>query len=642
MKKCCIRVAAMVCIGLLVPLAVFAAGQTDADTAQPAQSQMSKEAPELAALVASGDLPPLEERIPEEPYIQQVYENIGRYGGTINRTWTGPDDKFGVGKMTHDWLVRLNETATDVEPNVVESWDISDDFTTYTFKLRKGMKWSDGTPFTVDDVLFYWNHVITNPEVYYANDVDWWYKSPVSGNPCTVDKVDDLHFSLTFDDAYPTFLFNMATNYGDFFGHQGYLKTILPEFAGEEAVQKMADDEGYASVKDFLKWKIKYPFIWPEIPTIRAWMPANSPREERYVQKRNPYYWKVDPEGNQLPYIDEVVYTYVQDKELVNLQALAGQVDFQSRHMKGENLSTFLENQEREDYRIVLNAVGFPGDATGIVCNLTTPDPVLREIFHKTDFRIGVSYAMDREEMIEILLNGMGEPTQAASGPVFPFYDEEWKTMYTEYSPERAAEHFEKAGLTWDSRSETWLRPDGNPLEIVFEVQDNNAKAAELVVNYLNEVGIKAVSKVDDRGLYDVRKNNYEFEMTFSGWPGNPFTAPQHFIPLDRYSALFGEYGVWVETNGEQGIEPTGDLGKLAPLWQTVNASRTEEEKFANLEKIYDLYHKNLWIIGLYSGGQPSYFVVNDKLRNVGEGLLNANYMRSPNNLEPWQLYYEE
>ena len=209
----------------------------------------------------------------------------------------------------------------------------------------------------------------------------------------------------------------------------------------------------------------------------------------------------------------------------------------------------------------MLNAVGFPGDCGGIVCNLTPPDPVLREIFHKTDFRIGVSYAMDREEMI---------------------------------------------------------------------------------VHYLNEVGIKAVSKVDDRSLWDVRKNNYQVEMTLHGWPGNPFTAPYNIIPLDRYSELFGEYGVWVETNGEQGIEPTGDVAKLAPLWQDVNGSRTESERMANLEKIYDLYHENLWIIGLYSGGQPSYFVVNDKLRNVKEGQLNTNYMRSPNNLKPWQLYYEQ
>jgi len=402
MKRWCITVVAMLCVGLLVPSVVFAAGQTDEDTVQPAQSQMGKEAPEFAALVASGDLPPLEERIPEEPYVEEVYESIGKYGGTINRTWTGPDDKLNVGKMSHDWLVRLDRTATVVEPNVAESWEISEDFTAYTFKIRKGMKWSDGVPFTVDDVIFYWDHVITNPEVYYGGDVDWWYKSPGSGNPCTVEKVDDLHFRLTFDDPYPTFLFNLATNYGDFFGPPHYLKTILPEFVGQEAVQKMADEEGYASIKDFLKWKLKYPFIWPEYPVIRAWVAASDPRAgERFVTKRNPYYWKVDPEGNQLPYIDEVVYTFVQDKEMVNLQALAGQVDFQSRHLTGDNLSTFLENQDREDYRVVLNAVGFPGDCSGIVCNLTTPDPVLRSVFENKNFRIAVSYAMDREEILE-------------------------------------------------------------------------------------------------------------------------------------------------------------------------------------------------------------------------------------------------
>ena len=642
MKKWLSFAVTILCVSLLVPSVVFAAGQADDDKTQTPGGTMGKQAPELAALVASGDLLPLEQRLPDEPYVQPVFENIGKYGGTLNRAWTGPDDKLGVGKMTHDWLVRLDSTATIVEPNVAESWEISEDFTTYTFKLRKGMKWSDGTPFVADDVIFYWEHVITNPEVYYTGDVDWWYKSPASGNPCTVEKVDDIHFRLTFDDPYPTFLFNLATNYGDFFGPPEYLKTILPEFAGEAAVQAMADEEGYASMKDFLKWKLKYPFIWPEYPQIRAWIPVTGPREERLVTQRNPFYWKVDPEGNQLPYINEVVYTFVQSKEMVNLQALAGQVDFQQRHLTGDNLSTFLENQDRENYRVVLNAVGFPGDCTAIVCNLTTPDPVLRKIFEDKNFRIAISYAMDREEMIEILMNGMGEPMQAASGPAFPFYDESWSKMYTEYSPEKAAEYLDKAGLAWDSKKEYRLRPDGKPLEVVFEVQDNDAKSAELIVHYMNEVGIKTVAKIDDRGLYDVRKNNFEFEMTTGGWPGNPFTAPYYIIPLDAHSALFGEYGLWVMTDGEQGIEPTGDLAKLSPLWKAVNGSRTEAEKMANLEKIYDLYHENLWIIGLYSGGQPSYFVVNDKLRNVAEGALNTNYMRSPNNMKPWQLYYED
>ena len=638
-----LRVALTVfCASLLVPSFVFATGGRDDVSGQGPGIGMTREAPEFAAMVADGVLPPLEERIPVEPYVQQVYGNIGRYGGTINRAWTGPDDKLGVGKMTHDWLVRLDDTATTVEPNVAESWEISDDFTTYTFKLREGMKWSDGTPFTTDGVIFYWDHVLTNPEVFYDGDTPWWYLSPLSGEPAVVEKVDDLHFRMTFTDPYPTLLWNMATTYGDFFGPIPYLQSILPEFAGEDAVQAMADEEGYASIKDFLKWKLKYPFIWAEYPQIRAWIPVNDPRGEQLITRRNPYYWKVDPEGNQLPYIDEVVYTFVQDKELVNLQALAGQVDFQSRHMAGDNMSTFLENQDRENYRVVLNAPGVPGDCVGLTFNMTVEDEGLRAVFEDKNFRLGVSHAMDRQEMIEILANGMGEPYQAATPALFPFYEPGWETMYTEHSPEKAAAYFDEAGLEWDSAEEFRLRPDGQPLEIVFEVEDQNASLAELIVFYLNEVGVNAVSKVDDRGLWDVRKNNNQVQMSTSGWPGNVFTAPSSIIPLSNYNLTFGDYGLWNESGGLEGIRPTGDIAKLYPLWQSVNTARTDEEKFGYLEEIFDIYQDNLWIIGLYSGTQPSYFVVSDNLRNVQEGALNANYLRSPNNLKPWQLYYEE
>jgi len=608
----------------------------------PAEEPMMREAPDLAAMVASGELPPLEERIPANPYVQQVYGSIGQYGGTIHRAWTGPDDKLGVGKMTHDWLVRLDDSATIVEPNVAESWEISEDFTTYTFKLREGMKWSDGTPFTADNVIFYWDHVLTNPEVFYDGDTPWQYRSPVSGEPARVEKVDDLHFRMTFDDPYPTLIWNMATMFGDFFGPIPYLESILPEFVGEAAVQAMADEEGYASIKDFLKWKLKYPFIWAEYPQIRAWIPVNDPRGEQLITKRNPYYWKVDPDGNQLPYIDEVVYTFVQDKELVNLQALAGQVDFQSRHMTGANMSTFLENQGREDYRVVLNAPGVPGDCVGLTFNMSYEDAGLRAVFENKNFRLAVSHAMNREEMIEILVNGMGAPYQAATPALFPFYEPGWETMYTEYSPEKSAEYLDAADLRWDSAREYRLRPDGQPLEVVFEVEDQNASLAELIVSYLNDVGIKTVVKVDDRGLWDVRKNNNQVQMSTSGWPGNVFTAPSNILPMTNYNLTFGLYGLWNESDGLEGVRPTGDIARLFPLWQSVNMAVDNDEKFGYLEQIFDLHQENLWIIGLYSGTQPSYFVVNDKLRNVQEGALNANYMRSPNNLKPWQLYYED
>ena len=645
MKKRLGTALALICAGLLVPLLSFAGGQADQGPTPAARAEMTREAPELAALVASGDLPPLAERIPTKPYVQEVVDGIGQYGGTLRRVFTGPGDRIGLGKVTHEWLVVLDDTATTVVPNVAESWEISSDFTTYTFKLREGMKWSDGTPFTVDDIIFYWENVITDPNVMYdGGGVPAWWRSPASGNPATVRKVDGLHFSMTFNEPNPLFLFNVAANRSWLFAQPEWLKTILPSYIGDAKAQAMADEEGFAGISDMLVWKLKYPYMWPGIPTIRAWIPVNSPREQRYVWTRNPYYWKVDPDGNQLPYIGEVVHTFVQDREVANLQALTGQVDFQNRHMSADNLTTFLENQDRENYRVVLNAPTIPGNGTTITFNLTTPDEVLRSVFEQKDFRIGVSYAMDRDEMIQILLNGMGEPLQFASTRSFPtIHDEEWDTAYTEFSPELAAEHFRKAGLTWDAGQNVWLRPDGKPLQILLEVDAFQAaeRLAELIVANLKRVGIDATGRVLERSLHSERKNTNQFQMSVEGWPGNPFTATTTVAPLNGFNPSWGQYGLWIETDGRQGVEPTGDIAELTRRWGAVLAAITETDRLARIEELYELYRENLWRVGLYTGGQPSYFVVNDKLRNVKEGAINANVMRTPVNFWPWQLYFE-
>lgn len=633
----------LVIAGLLIATPVSVAGQTEDVPGTAGGAAATGEAPEIAALVAAGELPPRAQRLPTNPYVQEVVDGIGNYGGTLRRVFTGPRDRIGLGKVTHEFLVVLNEEASGVEPNVAESWEISDDFTSYTFQLREGMRWSNGAPFTADDIIFYWENVITDPNVMYdGGGVPAYWRSPVSDTPATVTKLDDYRFRMTFAEPNPTFLFNIAANRSLIFAEEEWLKTILPGYIGEAAAAAMAEEEGFAGISDMLVWRLKYPYMWPGTPTLRAWVAVNSPREQRYVMERNPYYWKVDAAGNQLPYIGEVIHTFVQDREVANLQALTGQVDFQNRHMNNANLTTFLENQDRENFRVVLNAPTVPGNTTALTFNLTTEDLVLRSIFESIDFRIGVSHSMDREEMINILLNGQGEPLQTVSSRSFPaIHDPEWDTRYTEFDLELAAEYFERAGLTWDATDEVWLRPDGEPLELLFEVMEGEAALAELVVANLNRAGIQAVSRVLERSLHSERKNTNQFQMSVGGWPGNPFTQPYSVAPLDGFSSAWGQYGLYVETAGTEGIAPTGSVAEINPLWGAVQSALTEEARMDALQEFFELHRENLWTVGLYTGGQPTYFVVNDALRNVKEGAINANFKRTPMNFWPWQLYYE-
>jgi len=195
--------------------------------------------------------------------------------------------------------------------------------------------------------------------------------------------------------------------------------------------------------------------------------------------------------------------------------------------------------------------------------------------------------------------------------------------------------------LRWNADRTVRLREDGAPLQIVFEVLDADAPLAELVVQNLNRVGIQATARVLERNLFDVRKNSYEFQMSTERWPGNPFTAPYIVAPFGRFSPVWGQYGAWVDSQGQEGVEPTGDAAKIAPAWKAVEGARTEAERMARLQEFYNLQRDNLWIVGLYSINRPGYFVVNDALRNVPDGAIAANFMRTPNNLWPWQFYFE-
>ncbi len=116
-----------------------------------------QEAPDLAAKVAAGELPPLEERMPDEPMVMETLDSIGEYGGTLRRAILGGGDQHNIlRQIGTELMVRWSHDWSEVKPNIAKSWTVSDDATTYTFELRPGMRWSDGEPFSADDIMFWY------------------------------------------------------------------------------------------------------------------------------------------------------------------------------------------------------------------------------------------------------------------------------------------------------------------------------------------------------------------------------------------------------------------------------------------------------------------------------------------------------
>jgi len=262
------------------------------------------EAPILRTKVAAGELPPVEERLPKEPMVVEPIEEIGQYGGNLRTACLGTADvaTIYVPFLTEP-LVRWDRTGTVVIPNVAKKWSISKDARTYTFYLRKGMKWSDGTPLTADDILFWYKDIALNKEltpVFYS-----WLTT--GGEPVEVKKIDDYTVQFRFSQTNVLFLKNVAFQgsmpWSNMITPKHYLKQFHPNYVPKEKLITMTKEAGFDHWFQLFLDKKDY-VQNSAYPVITAWQSTGSMAGRTlHTLKRNPYYWKVDPHGNQLPYL---------------------------------------------------------------------------------------------------------------------------------------------------------------------------------------------------------------------------------------------------------------------------------------------------------------------------------------------------
>lgn len=421
------------------------------------------EAPELAEMVAAGELPPIEERLPLNPRVVEPYESIGQYGGTLYDLYDGVRlaefRKFG-----YENLVRWSVDGTEVIPNIAESWEISDDGTAYTFHLREGLRWSDGHPFTADDILFWWEEVETNTDIYPGGPYNYFV---VNGEPATVTKIDDYTVSFSWSNPHGLFLQNLSAAYGvrvtQFPRH--YMEQFSQTYNPEGVAQMMEE----AGQTEYGPWWIsrvgsyghQAEYNDPARPSLQPWIPtAPYVGAERFTFVRNPYYFKIDPECNQLPYIGERVFTLATDPEIRLIKTLDGE-DFISRSELNQptNRAVFFDNQEAGNYHFT-DVINSDFNTMQLHMLLNNPDEVQAAILQNRDFRIGMSYAMDRQTVIDTVFIGQGQPYQQGPRPESPFYNEQLATQYTEYNVDLANEYLDRVMPERDAEGFR-LRPDG-------------------------------------------------------------------------------------------------------------------------------------------------------------------------------------
>ncbi|HRW05369.1 MAG TPA: ABC transporter substrate-binding protein [Caldilineaceae bacterium] len=580
------------------------------------------EAPQLAEVVNSGDLPPIDERLPLNPIVVKPEEAIGKYGGVMRKLVTG---QTPAGEIRW-WMVEpltLHSPKGEIIPNVAESWDWNDDYTQLTLNLRRGLHWSDGEPFTANDVLFWWEDVILNEEL--------------TPNPPTLltrgdelaefAMLDDFTVQFTFAEPYALFTTYLGSWGGPREGPTTSPKHYLSQF--HPKYTDMAEIEAQMAEGSFDNWADlfgqKNDAINKDKPTLGAWIPTTVPPNPAEVYVRNPYFWKIDTDGNQLPYIDEVRETRVADAEAALLKTIAGEVDF-VRALGTANIPILSENKESGDYRFAY-ADWMPNAYGNIMFNYATEDEAKSELYNQKEFRQALSVAINRDEIIKLIYKGGVFASQIAPMRGEPYHGEsELFQSWAQYDPDLANQMLDDLGLTERDADGFRLAPNGEELLLVISATTawpaETPELMELVKGYWADVGINATVTPEAGPLWGTRHSAGEHDVSARG--GHFGGGPVHPTLNANTFALGGwqwgpEWALWLDTNGEQGVEPPDDVKQLRVLRDQILGEPDEAKRNELMQEVFALHMDNLWSIGLVVDdpkfGQLAN--VHNRLRNV-------------------------
>jgi len=624
------------------PTAAPAAGEA----APAAAASQYNEAPMLAEMVQAGTLPPVDERLPQNPRVIPVVEEIGEYGGTWYRVAVGPGDAGTIqNRLSYENLLRWNEDGSGVVPNIVESYEVNDDATVFTMHLRQGMRWSDGEPFTADDYVFWHDDVLLNTDL--TPSIPSWFKDPVTANPGVIEKVDDFTINFKFENSYGLFLQMLAgpssSSISDYPKH--YLTQFHPNYTDEATLAQLTADAGFDEW--FQLFGQKRNWQNPEQPHIWAWVPTRVPPDVPVVAERNPYFYKVDTEGNQLPYLDSITWDVVENADLANLKAVAGEIDCQFRHILWQNYPLFIENMEQGEYRVMRWAL-----AEGSNCllhpNYNHTDEGLRDLFRTKDFRVALSVGINRSQIAELAYQGFGTGRQATVIKESPYYKEENATRYAEYDPAQANQLLDGIGLTEKDNEGYRLRADGTPLSITIEyapIFGPWRDAVQMITDSWKEIGIRAIPKEEDRTLFSQRGTAGE-EMDMGVWIMDrcltPLIEPWSFFPYRGGTppSTGGLWWDWYQSQGAQGEEPPTEVQDQYALYDQIRGASPDTLP-ALAQQFFDNTSENLWFIGTV-GDLPHVGVVKNNFRNVPENAVSDWLQQTPGNTNVEQYFKKQ
>lgn len=586
------------------------------------------EPPYLAATVNAGDLPPVGERLPRNPAIEpfdEPFARPGRHGGVLNILMANAKDVRQMVVYGYARLIGYNHELK-LEPDILERYEVEDG-RIFTLHLREGHRWSDGAPFTTEDFRYWWEDMANNPELSPSGPP---IEMLVDGKPPLVEYLDATTVRYTWPSPNPAFVPALAgARPLAIYAPRHYLKTFHPRYADAQELQALVEKSkrrNWASLHN--RKDNAYKNDNPDLPTLQPWRNTTAAPAERFVFQRNPYYHRVDGEGRQLPYLDEIVMT-IASSGLIPAKAGSGESDLQARYLRFANVSFLKQNEERHGFNTLLWRTG-KGAELALYPNLNHEDPAWRKLFRDVRFRRALSLAVNRHEINQVIYYGFA--LEAGNGllPASPLYDKERETRWTRFDLKQANALLDEIGLKRESGGIRQL-PDGRPLEIIVETAGESTEQTdtlELIRDSWREAGIKLHTKPLQREV--LRNRVFAGKTQMAIWFGlenglaTADMSPAELAPTSQQQLQWPRWGQYRETKGQSG-EPI-DMAKpqeLYDLYQVWRNARDHAQRKAVWNQMLDIWTDQVFTIGLAAGVlQP--VVASSRLQNIpAEGFYN-------------------
>ncbi len=574
----------------------------------------------IGVLASALSAPPTLAGPPDEPRVLADIPELGKRGGDLRMLVSRTRDTRLLYVYGNARLVGYN-LDLELVPDILADFTVEDG-RIFTFRLRAGHRWSDGAPFTTEDLRFYWEDIASNEAL---SPLGPPINLLVDGEPPLVEVLDEVTIRYTWPAPNPFFLSDIAAASPTFiYGPAHYLKQFHEKYVDAAELERLVrEDNARDWAQLFHRRERMSQFDNPDLPTLQPWRLVTAGPAERLIAERNEYFHRTDANGVQLPYIDRVVLDVV-DTRLIPIKTGAGDTDLQSRGLAFRDYTFLRESEERSglEPRLWRQA---RGAHLALYPNLNAADKVWRELFRDVRFREALSLSIDRDGLSQYLYFGLATPANNTLLPESPLYSSEIANACLGYDVARANALLDELGLDKRNARGTRLLPDGRPLELVVETAGEDSEQAdvlELVRDDFAEIGFVIHTRPTEREV--LRNRIFSGEALMTIWYGlengvpTADMSPKEFVPVSQYDQpQWPMWGQYFETKGAAGEPPDDPVAvRLLELFDEWRRAPDRDGREAAWREILEIYAPECFTIGLVANVlQP--VAVRKTLRNV-------------------------